>query len=401
MKTLLKYILIILFISCDSFDEIVGELDEEEAQLENNYYIIEGWSAIESYDYSSAIDFFDYSVSINQDDLDLLLQSLHGLSWSQILYGSSLFGEFLSQERLSVRKAAYDSFFRIDSVLSANPESLFSDLYNCDINAGKILYTDHQIYHYNNKYFGSGAGLVDEYLDSLSWFSNGEVDAYGVPFDPTCNDCNGNGHIERGLQYLVENMESDCPSYSFEHANINTYDMQIMLLKDYIRKDQLSDAVNMLNRINRTPITISANLSFDQDQPNSGNISIIGDFTNKTISQNDLYSMNQISENLYSIEFDIYPFLPCNALSENQELLEDDELRNEFVECIDSYFESNADKVFRYKFVNGDYSSNVNNHESVPNQCSEDEGYRVLNIPSSSSEIIINDCYNSCDACNN
>ena len=71
------------------------------------------------------------------------------------------------------------------------------------------------------------------------------------------------------------------------------------------------------------------------------------------------------------------------------------------MECIDSYFESNVDKVFRYKFVNGDYSSNVNNHESVPNQCSEDEGYRVLNIPSSSSEIIINDCYNSCDACNN
>lgn len=394
MKTFLKYILIMLIVSCDSFDDIVGELEEEEAQLQNNYYIIEGWNAIQSYDYLSAVEFFNYSVSINQDDLDLLLQSLHGLSWSQMLYGSSLFGESLSQERLGSRKASYNSFFRIDSVLSANPESLMSDLYNCDINAGKILYTDHQIYHYNSQYFGSGAGLVDEYLDSLSWFSDGEL------IDATCNDCNDNGHIELGLQYLVESMESECPLYDFQYANINTYDIQVMLLKDYIRKDQLADAVNILNRINREPITLSVSLGFEQDQSNSGNISIIGDFINKTISDDDLYSMNQVSDSLYSIEFDIYPFLPCNTLAANQQLLEDDDLRNEFVECIDSYFESNEDKIFKYKFINGDYNSNVSNHESVPNQCSDDEGYRVLSIPNSSNEIIVNDCYNSCYDCN-
>ena len=39
-------------------------------------------------------------------------------------------------------------------------------------------------------------------------------------------------------------------------------------------------------------------------------------------------------------------------------------------------------------------------HESVPSQCSDDEGYRVLSIPNSSNEIIINDCYNSCYDCN-
>ena len=175
---------------------------------------------------------------------------------------------------------------------------------------------------------------------------------------------------------------------------------KIILLKDYIRKDQLLDAVNMLNGINRFPVTISMNVSFNQDQPNSGNISIIGDFINKTISNDDLYSMNQVSDNLYSIEFDIYPFLPCNTLSTNQQLLEDDDLRNEFVECVDSYFESNEDKFFKYKFINGDYSGSVNNHESVPSQCSDDEGYRVLSIPNSSNEIIINDCYNSCYDCN-
>ena len=117
-------------------------------------------------------------------------------------------------------------------------------------------------------------------------------------------------------------------------------------------------------------------------------------------NEDDLYSMTQISNNSYSIEFEIHPFLPCNILSStNQQQLEDDELRNEFVECVDSYFESNEDKIFKYKFIDGNYSSNVNNHESVPTQCSDDEGYRVLTVPNSSTEIFINDCYNSCDNC--
>ena len=216
MKTLLKYILILLIASCDT-----SVLDENDGALASDYYIIEGWTAVESDDYLSAIDFFSYSASINQDDSDLLLQSLEGLSWSQMLYGSSLFGQTYSHERRVNRKASYDSFFRIDSILSEISEP--PDLYDCDINAGKILYSDYQIYYYNNQYFGSGAGLVDEYLDSLNWFSNGEVD--GSNYD----DYNSNGHIERSLEYLVENMETNCPLYSFEHANINTYGLQVML----------------------------------------------------------------------------------------------------------------------------------------------------------------------------
>ena len=42
MKNKLFYIIsLVLFFSCDAFDEIVSELDESEAQLEYDYYIQE------------------------------------------------------------------------------------------------------------------------------------------------------------------------------------------------------------------------------------------------------------------------------------------------------------------------------------------------------------------------
>ena len=46
------------------------------------------------------------------------------------------------------------------------------------------------------------------------------------------DDSNENGHIELGLETLVQNMETECSPYNFEYANINTYDFQVMLLKD-------------------------------------------------------------------------------------------------------------------------------------------------------------------------
>ena len=67
MKNKLFYIIsLILFFSCDAFDEIVSELDESEAQLEYDYYIQEGWAAVALQDYSSSVDFFGYLISIYQ-----------------------------------------------------------------------------------------------------------------------------------------------------------------------------------------------------------------------------------------------------------------------------------------------------------------------------------------------
>ena len=64
MKIKILYILSLLFIfSCDAFDEIISELDENEAQLEYDYYIQEGWTAIASQDYSASVSFFDYLIS--------------------------------------------------------------------------------------------------------------------------------------------------------------------------------------------------------------------------------------------------------------------------------------------------------------------------------------------------
>ena len=49
MKINVIYILGLLFIfSCDAFDDIVSELDENEVQLDFDYYIQEGWDSFES-----------------------------------------------------------------------------------------------------------------------------------------------------------------------------------------------------------------------------------------------------------------------------------------------------------------------------------------------------------------
>ena len=65
---------------------------------------------------------------------------------------------------------------------------------------------------------------------------------------------------------------------------------------------------------------------------------------------------------------------------ENQEMvgIEGEDLRDELLECVNSYFESTESVIFRYKFINGDYNNNINSEESVPSECSDDEGYRIL-----------------------
>ena len=53
MKNIIVYILgLLLFVSCDAFDDIVSDLDENEAELESNYYIQEGWNSVQNQDFS-------------------------------------------------------------------------------------------------------------------------------------------------------------------------------------------------------------------------------------------------------------------------------------------------------------------------------------------------------------
>ena len=63
MKNIIVYILgLLLFISCDAFDDIVSNLDENEAELEPDYYIQEGWNSVQSQDFAEAVGFFNYII---------------------------------------------------------------------------------------------------------------------------------------------------------------------------------------------------------------------------------------------------------------------------------------------------------------------------------------------------
>ena len=66
MKNIIIYILglgLFLILSCDTFDEVISGLDENEVELEYNYYIQEGWNSIQSQEFDDAITFFDYIIS--------------------------------------------------------------------------------------------------------------------------------------------------------------------------------------------------------------------------------------------------------------------------------------------------------------------------------------------------
>ena len=85
-----------------------------------------------------------------------------------------------------------------------------------------------------------------------------------------------------------------------------------------------------------------------------------------------------------------------------------DKLRNELLECIDIYFELSSEVTFRYKYVNGSYSSSIDNQEfyngltDLNQDCIDSEGFRTITIPLDDSGIITipSECFNSCSPCN-
>ena len=116
------YILLIILFnqSCDSFDEIISELDESEIDLEFEYYIQEGWLSFQSDNYASAATFFNYIIEASKDSSsqslstissELLFEAYHGISWSQVF--SANISEDTNQKSV-LRENSYLNFFTSD-----------------------------------------------------------------------------------------------------------------------------------------------------------------------------------------------------------------------------------------------------------------------------------------------
>ena len=407
MKIKILYILSLLFLfSCDAFDDIISELDESEAQLEYDYYIQEGWNAIQSQDFSNAINFFDYLIVAYQSSEepleiteDLIFEAYHGLAWSNLFISNTFYGEENSDQRLAYRDISYETFFISDSMLNLIDDfssSMYSFDYECDILAGKALHHDYKIYYYLNQYFAYD-GDDAEYLDYISIYSNGEfIDLNGnFQYDEGEDfiDSNSNGYLELGLENLIKQMNANCLDYIFPYGDIDINKINMMLIKDYIRKGEYEQAVDFIESLSLPSINLEFNLQ-TLDQDISSEMFLIGDFLNKTIDSNDLYEINSEEQ---SVNLELTPYLPCNF----DGLETHEELRDELLDCVDTYFETSSEIIFRYKYVNGSYTEDIYNQETnLSSQCSDSDGYRTLtvNLNELDTPIVISDCYNSCSS---
>ena len=407
MKINIIYILGLLFIfSCDTLDDIVSELDENEVQLDFDYYIQEGWDSFESEDFLASINFFDYILNAYQSateevQQDIVFEAYHGYAWSNFFIASTLFGEQNSDQRLEYRNTSYNTFFIADAILdtiSFNSDN-YSFAYDCDILAGKVLHHDYKIYYYLNQYFAYDGDL--EYLEDVDIYSNGEefIDLNGNgQYDEGEEfiDSNNNNKFEFGLQSLITQMNVECSDYDFPYAEIDINKINMMLVKDYLRKGMYSEAASFIETLNLSTINLEFNVEIP-DQDISNEMYLIGDFLNKTVDSNDLYNINLDTK---SVSIEVTPFLPCNFYDlDMNALLVGEDLRDELLDCVDTYFETSSEITFRYKFVNGSFDESIYNQETnLSSQCSDIDGYRTLDINLNTIEdsIVINSCYNSC-----
>ena len=146
LNQILSLLLILLFLSCDALDEIASSVEEGETDLDDSYYVEEGWSAMDSEEYLDAINFFEYLLG-TVSDVDLLIQANHGFAWAKLFYSTTS----LSNDKKSDRTDSYDSFFMVEEIISQNNSSINGqEQIECDIYAGKILYSDYMIYYYHS-----------------------------------------------------------------------------------------------------------------------------------------------------------------------------------------------------------------------------------------------------------
>ncbi len=440
----LQYLIILLFvISCKDVNKIIESTVEEVTVLENDYLIKEAWIEIEEKTVESldrAFEIFNdiiFDDALNADSYSKL-QAYHGLGWAQMFYSNTLSGSDNESDRLHYRELAYDSFFGADSIYKTVPasvvdleeykdnldtdETAYNFEYECDILVGKILYSDYKVYHFLNEYYGSDSS--DEYsyyLDYVTKYSEGEFSStddiaggtYEVwDFGESCNnsESNDNPRCESGLGPLYNKLRSLCYDYNMSHASIDMKNINILLIKNWIRKGLYSNAADFINQEKSNPShTLKFTLEFDSGTEIESDVKFLGDFLNKTINSDDLFSPSSIDGENYSFDIDILPYLPCQT--ENYSIDTSDgaeDLRNELLECINIYFETSPEVTFRYKYVNGSYSSSVDNQEfynqstSLGQDCIDSEGFRTISIPLDDSGTITipSECFNSCSPCN-
>ena len=390
LKQILIFSFTLLFLSCDVLDEVVSSVEESEAELDDSYYLQEGWNAMNSQQYGEAINFFQYLIDISQDQLDLQIQSTHGLAWAKLFYSTTP----MSGNKKNDRDESYELFFDVENFIEQIDEDSVEDLsqIQCDIYAGKILYSDYMIYYYQNLL--SAGGDVEQQRD---YYSQGELSG---------NDENGNGLIEQGLYALISDIEQNCQDYNaqnyiFDHnITIDINDLKLILAKDYIRRAEYVAAKDIINSIidNMGSTTVEFRLS-QSSSLLEGTKSVIGDFQYKTIDDNDAYQLEDMGD-YYYIEIGLNPSMPCNF----GESFDENTLRDELFECVNGfdYFNSNSSKTFKYRFIDGEYNETIisNQESDLPSSCSSSDGYRTLEIPYGSSSTIILDsaCFNSCSS---
>lgn len=407
------YILLIILFnqSCDSFDEIISELDESEIDLEFEYYIQEGWLSFQSDNYASAATFFNYIIEASKDSSsqslstissELLFEAYHGISWSQVF--SANISEDTNQKS-ALRENSYLNFFTSDSILKQiSLESTdYPFDYDCDIIAGKILYHDYKIYSSYSQYFSFDGD--NQFLNDIEVFSNGE-DFEDLNFNDIYDeveqftDYNQNGYFEPGLNFLVNKLIDECPNYNFPFQYLNINNFKMMLLKDYLRRGMYDEIIVFIGNMNLP--TIDLEFQLNSEVSLNDDLFLIGDFQNKVIDTADLYALDSEGK----VTINVTPFLPCNlnnlsTISQSNE----ENLRDELLDCIDTYFERSNQVDFRYKFINGPYDGNISNQENdLPSNCSDIEGYRsvTISIEDNTIPLSMKHCFNSCsDSCYN
>ena len=442
-------ILLFFIISCSDVSKIIESTVEEVTVLENDYLIKEGWIEIEQRTVESLERAFEIFNDIIFDDaLNAApyskLQAYHGLGWAQMFYSNTLLGSENADDRLQYRELAYDSFFSAHEIYEED-QGVLADLveyqtdlnddeltykfdYKCDILAGKILYSDYKVYHYLNEYYSSDSS--DEfayYLDYANNYSSGEEfvdtndnETYDCTVcdlsDPNYDgevftDSNQNGHFEAGIEKLADYLRysSDgCPEYNMDQASIDIKNINVIVIKNWIRKGMYDLAAEFINAQSASH-TINFTLEFDPETNQESDVRLLGDFLNKTINSDDLFSPSSVYEGNYMFNIDVLPYLPCQTENYSTDTIDDvDKLRNELLECVDIYFETSPEVTFRYKYVNGNYSSSIDNQEfynestSLGQDCIDNEGFRTITIPLDDSEDITLplECFNSCSPCN-
>ncbi len=412
LKHILSFLFILFFFSCDALDEIASSVEEGEAELDNSFYIEEGWSSMNLDEYADAINFFEFLVSnivqsydqdieLSLDDLKLLVQANHGLAWAKLLYASTP----LSNNKKDDRTESYELFFEAQDIINSNENLNFEGLnqIQCDIYAGKILYSDYMIYYFQNL-LSNGGDIQGDEQQQRDYFSQGEETGY---------DLNQNGFIESGIYSLIEDMQENCADYDvqnyvFNHnIKLDINDLKLILAKDYIRRSEYLSAkdvvLNIMENMESTEITFKLSPHTEEAEES---IKVIGDFENKTIGVDDVYELELSNDGFYFVNLSVNQSMPCNFSSSTDSDNPSDNyisaVRDELFECINGYdyFSSNNNNTYKYRFIIGDYDDNIvsNQESSLPSSCSSNDGYRTIQIPKNSFDAINLDpvCFNSC-----